>query len=106
MKRFLCIFAAAVLMFALSSCGKVGYEDPESYFKISFPKDMKVFVMSDFSADDPALSEYDINPEEMTAFKQSEGGVFYAKDRLGRSCSVAINGSDTTIDIWELKKSD
>lgn len=106
MKRFLCIFAAAVLMFALSSCGKVGYEDPESYFKISFPRDMKVFVMSDFSADDPALSEYDISPEEMTAFKESEGGVFYAKDSLGRSCSVAINGSDTTIDIWELKKSD
>ena len=51
MKRFLCIFAAAVLMFALSSCGKVGYEDSESYFKISFPKDMKVFVMSDFSTE-------------------------------------------------------
>ena len=55
MKRFLCIFAAAALMLVLSSCGMTAYEDADSYFKISFPESMKVFVMSDFSPDDAAL---------------------------------------------------
>lgn len=106
MKRFLCIFAAAALMLVLSSCGMTAYEDADSYFKISFPESMKVFVMNDFSPDDPALEEYGIDADEMSNFKEKEGGIFYAKDNLGKSCSVAINGSDTTIDIWELKKSD
>lgn len=106
MKRFLCIFAAAALMLVLSSCGMTAYEDADSYFKISFPESMKVFVMSDFSPDDPALEEYGIDADEMSNFKEKEGGIFYAKDSLRKSCSVAINGSDTTIDIWELKKSD
>ena len=54
----------------------------------------------------PTLEEYGIDADEMSNFKEKEGGIFYAKDSLGKSCSVAINGSDTTIDIWELKKSD
>ena len=79
MKRFLCIFAAAALMLVLSSCGMTAYEDADSYFKISFPESMKVFVMSDFSPDDPALEEYGIDADEMSNFKEKEGGIFYTR---------------------------
>lgn len=106
MKRFLCLLTAAVMLLCLSSCGMTRYEDAESYFKISFPESMKVFEMADLSTDDPALSEYNIDPDVLTSFKDEDGGVYYAKDEKGRTCSVAIFGSEVTIDIWELKASD
>ena len=74
-------------MLALSSCGMTAYEDADSYFKISFPESMKVFVMSDFSPDDPALEEYGIDADEMSNFKEKEGGIFYAKDSLGKAAA-------------------
>lgn len=109
MKRFLRPSFAAMLvclLLCLASCGMVQYEDAESYFKISFPEGMRVFNMADISYDDPALSEYDIDPDMIKSFKEDDGGVFYCKDTEGRVCSVAIFGSDITIDVWELKKSD
>ena len=106
MKRFFCLLTAAVMLLCLSSCGMTQYEDAESYFKISFPESMKVFEMASLSFDDPALSEYNINTDMLKTFKEDDGGVYYAKDEKGRTCSVAIFGSEVTIDIWELKASD
>ena len=106
MKRILCLLTAAVMLLCLSSCGMTRYEDAESYFKISFPESMKVFEMASLSFDDPALSEYDIDTDMLKTFKDEDGGVYYAKDENGRTCSVAIFGSEVTIDIWELKASD
>ena len=83
MKRFLCLLTAAVMLLCLSSCGMTQYEDAESYFKISFPESMRVFEMANLSTDDPALSEYNIDPDVLTAFKNEDGGVLLCQGRKG-----------------------
>ncbi len=106
MKRFFCILTVCLIALCLSSCGEIWHEDEESYFKIAFPEDMKVFKMSEFTADNPDIEAYDLDVEQLESFRDNEGGKYFAKSVDGRQCSVSIIGSETTINIWELKKSD
>ena len=105
-KRILAGLAVAILLAVLTACA-APYESTDYHFTMQFPADMAVLVPGVTPADDPALAEYDISYDALTAFKESEGGVFYAVGkRNGVYREVLVNVQQTTYSqtVWQLKE--
>ena len=102
----LIIFACCLL---LSGCSAQSFESGDYHFKVRFPKELTVFVPGQTKADDPALKEYGLDTDTLTAFKEQQGGVFYAvgkQDEVYREVLVNVQETDYSKSLWQLQSTD
>ena len=107
MKRFF-LWLLILCLLLLTACNTVQYKSNDMHFQIDFPESMTVLSPITTKADDPALSEFGIEYEQLVNFGK-EDGVFYGVQKGEQGTEeMIVTVSETTLsqEIWHLKETD
>ncbi len=110
MKKSFPLIAILTVVLSLFFCScenavnGVRYFYEEEGLEIYFPEEMKVFDLNNITVSDTDIEKFGYTYSELEELgNPEESGIIYlAKSQdMKRECTVAINGTDETIDIWD-----